>query len=290
MFLETKRPASILTYERIGWLIHQGGKRPLMLHYLFMTLGITRLLLDQNVNLHACNELGDTPLHGAMFGNRAQIVEMLIGEGWWVEVARSSCVLWTLDGDTGTFQRQDNFLTGAEVNRVNKKNQTPLYTAVGLRGNVQVGLSVQCYIFLWLETLCPDWDARQINIFPFYFQIIRVLLAAGSDMNICENEKHQSPLFAALLHEYVEIGRMLIAEGTASLRSAWQFFIYFFFLVKLDKNFQIVDNFSRWSFALVAFVQDVTWTYQTPFGIHRFMSPVTKVWRTWWTCCFSSQA
>ena len=64
-----------------------------MLHYLFMTLGITRLLLDQNVNLHACNELGDTPLHGAMFGNRAQIVEMLIGEGWWVEVARSSCVL-----------------------------------------------------------------------------------------------------------------------------------------------------------------------------------------------------
>ncbi len=33
------------------------------------------------MNLHAQNELGDTPLHGAMFGNKPKIVQMLIDAG-----------------------------------------------------------------------------------------------------------------------------------------------------------------------------------------------------------------
>ena len=46
-----------------------------------------------------------------------------------------------------------------------------------------------------------------------YIQIIRLLLASGSDVNMCESEHHQSPLFAALLHEYIEVVHVLISVG-----------------------------------------------------------------------------
>ena len=32
-------------------------------------------------------------------------------------------------------------------------------------------------------------------------------------MNICENEHHQSPLFAALLHQYIEVVHVLVSAG-----------------------------------------------------------------------------
>ena len=47
----------------------------------FVISEITRLLLDEKVHLNVANEIGDTPLHGAMFGNKVTIVDMLIKAG-----------------------------------------------------------------------------------------------------------------------------------------------------------------------------------------------------------------
>ena len=45
------------------------------------------------------------------------------------------------------------------------------------------------------------------------FQIIMQLLDAGSKVDVCEKTRHQSPLFAAVLHDNVEIVRLLISAG-----------------------------------------------------------------------------
>ena len=47
----------------------------------FYIQGIAQLLLAENVSLNIVNELGDSPLHGAMFGNKVKIVDMLIKAG-----------------------------------------------------------------------------------------------------------------------------------------------------------------------------------------------------------------
>ena len=58
---------------------------------------------------------------------------------------------------------------------------------------------------------------RNIYDVPSFTQIIGLLLASGCDVNTCENEHHQSPLFAALLHEYTEVVLVLIGAGRFSL-------------------------------------------------------------------------
>ncbi len=50
---------------------------------------ITRLLLEQNVDINASTEAGDSPLHGAMFGNKLEIAEMLIKAGTWISASKS---------------------------------------------------------------------------------------------------------------------------------------------------------------------------------------------------------
>ena len=42
---------------------------------------IVELLLNQNVELNLVTEYGDTALHGAIFGNKSEIMEMLIEAG-----------------------------------------------------------------------------------------------------------------------------------------------------------------------------------------------------------------
>ncbi len=63
------------------------------------------------------------------------------------------------------------------------------------------------------------WLGAILHCQVFLFQIIKVLLAAGADMNVCESEAGQSPLFAALQHKYTEIATMLVESGQKLLRT-----------------------------------------------------------------------
>ena len=47
----------------------------------FVFLVIVELLLNQNVKLDLVTEYGDTALHGAVFGNKPEIMQMLIQAG-----------------------------------------------------------------------------------------------------------------------------------------------------------------------------------------------------------------
>lgn len=49
---------------------------------------------------------------------------------------------------------------------------------------------------------------------PCMLQIIRLLLAAGSETDVCEAKSHQSPLFAAVSQQFTEAVNMLIEAGT----------------------------------------------------------------------------
>lgn len=58
--------------------------------FFVVVLDITRLLLAENVHLNIVNELGDSPLHGAMFGNKVKIVDLLIKAGRYMFLKNTS--------------------------------------------------------------------------------------------------------------------------------------------------------------------------------------------------------
>ena len=58
--------------------------------FFVVVLDITRLLLAENVHWNIVNELGDSSLHGAMFGNKVKIVDLLIKAGRYMFLKNTS--------------------------------------------------------------------------------------------------------------------------------------------------------------------------------------------------------
>ncbi len=52
-----------------------------LLSFLACISAIVELLLSHNPRIDSLTALGDTPLHGAMYGNRPEIVKMILDAG-----------------------------------------------------------------------------------------------------------------------------------------------------------------------------------------------------------------
>lgn len=146
-------------------------------------LSLFDLLLNHTqCDVNIADNLGWTPLYQAAYNGEIEIVRRLLEKG--ADVDRVTSFQDTpLHGSiTGNKPDITDMLikAGCNVNRVNFKNKLPLYTAI---------------------------EKRADN------EIVRLLLEAGSETDVCESKSGQSPLFVAVQQQLVDAIQLLINAG-----------------------------------------------------------------------------
>ncbi|XP_067672358.1 ankyrin-1-like [Haliotis asinina] len=146
------------------------------------SINIVELLVSAGADLSICDSEGWTPLYQAASSGDLEITKLLLNNGASLEVS-------TTAGETilhgGVYGNNPDIIelliqSGCKVNQVNSQGQHPLMAAVMSRSHVS---------------------------------IVKALIAAGSDLNLPENNEQLSPLHATIHHHHHDAAILLINAG-----------------------------------------------------------------------------
>ena len=186
---------------------------------------VARLLLEHGVNVNAEDKDHDTPLHSACYNGKLEIVRLLIDHGADANIEDDKGETALHKVSCGKHKLQDGVhITqlllengGVDVDRQNKKQQTPLHLT-SYDGKLEIarllldrGAKVDAVDD---EGISPLHEAsyRQYDSEDAGVGVARLLLERGADVNARSNERW-TPLRRASYHAKPEIAHLLLDCG-----------------------------------------------------------------------------
>jgi ankyrin repeat protein len=170
-------------------------------------------ILELGADINVKDKDGETPLYGASFYGRTEIVSLLLQKGADINVKDK-------DGETPLYgASQDGnkeivsmlLQKGADTDIADKNSRTPLYWASS-RGHKEI---VSMLLQKGADTDIADKNSRTPLYWASFYgrtEIVSMLLQNGADINV-KDKDGQTPLYQASLDGNKEIVSMLLQKG-----------------------------------------------------------------------------
>lgn len=150
---------------------------------------LSTLLLDQKADVSITTTSGDSVLHAGVYGNNATIVDHLIA-------------------------------AGCDVNKVNKKGEHPLFSAILSRVDIKIVRAlIEAGSNLDLKEKTLQLTSLHEAIIQHYTEAALLLIESGCDIN-ARNGKEQTPLYTACEKGNTQVVERLLSLPEVNTRGA----------------------------------------------------------------------
>lgn len=147
-----------------------------------------------------------TPLHCAAFWDKREVIKLLITRDAAVNASGPEGTPLHLSSMLGNYGATELLIShGARVNEKDSSGQTPLHQAIKMGSSIYYDPRAGKY-----QSIDPHLEAQKTGEF---LKVIKLLITAGSKLNIQDDASGFTPLHCAAINGKKEVVELLISRG-----------------------------------------------------------------------------